>query len=124
MNDSFHPQEKYEIGYLLYTPLVYIDVIIPICALVDSGLFVTFMNGRVLYPQSVLPGRRVRVKGFDGTSETFNRWAPVTITASEKTFITHALVIEELNYDFLLSRPLRCSGAIKPQSFIHCHGQI
>lgn len=73
--------------------------------LIDSGSSVTIVNRRLLQPQDLLPGRAVRIKGFDGTAKLFEHWARVTLRLSDSEIETEALVIDGVDYDLLLSRP-------------------
>lgn len=74
-------------------------------ALVDSGSSVTFVNRRLVPPDSIVPGRPVRIVAFDGTSTTFTHWTSVALRFEAREITTHALAIGEVPYDLLLSRP-------------------
>lgn len=62
----------------------------------DSGLSVTFKNGRLTSPDAVPPGKFVRIVDFDGTTAICTDWTGITVCLKENHITTHALAIVDV----------------------------
>lgn len=72
-------------------------------ALVDTGASVSIIKKRNICPSQIFQGRPICVRGYDGHTKQHSDWVVVTIQFQSNTIEVHALVIDGIEYDFLLS---------------------
>lgn len=77
----------------------------PTETLVDSGATVSIVNRREVDQGRVYKGRPIAVRSFDGTCRQLDEWTTVELSFKEQVLVAHALVMDGVEYSFLLSRP-------------------
>lgn len=93
--------------YLLNQNLLFITLSVndkQVRALVDTGASISIINARV-FEGPTRTGRPIQVQGYDGSSRLLTEWASVKLEYQAQTIEVDVLVMEGVDYDFLLSRP-------------------
>lgn len=69
--------------------------------------FVTYASCTKLasYASQVFQGRPVRVRSSDGHTKQHSHWGWSRLSSNQNTIDVHAIAIDGVEYDFLLSRP-------------------
>lgn len=74
-------------------------------ALVDSGASVSIIKRSRAKTEKIFTGKTVVVRGYDGREKEHCEWMRLKLKYQSQTAEILALVIEGIEYDFLLSRP-------------------
>lgn len=88
---------------LLHVPVKINDV--EMKALVDSGASVSIINKDLVDVSHLHVGKTLRVQGYDGSVSSRNEWASVILECQGRRIRTEVLVLPDVTYEFLLSRP-------------------
>lgn len=79
----------------------------PAEALVDSGATISILNRQMADSRDIFHGRPVLVQAYDASQRSLDGWAKVKVEYQGQVVHLEALVMEWVEYDFLLSRPHR-----------------
>lgn len=92
----------------LSSNLLHITVDIDGCetrALVDSGASVSIINKDKAKVSNTYIGKRVQVQSYDGKKKFYEEWTNVVVGFEGQSVDIEALVMDGVDYEFLLSRP-------------------
>lgn len=94
--------------FLTNNGLLHLSVLangVEVQAVIDSGASVNLVSRRILKDKDIFPGQVVQVQGYDGQRRSYSDWTRLEVIHQDRSFTLNALVMDQVSYDLLLSRP-------------------
>lgn len=93
----------YLVKYILYAPVIvsgrHVD------ALVDTGASISLVNKNIVDPENIRSGQPIEVHSYDDNVKLMQNWTTLEVEFKGKKIPVEALVAEDVEFVFILSRP-------------------
>lgn len=94
--------------YLIRYNILYAPVIVSgkqVDALVDTGASISLVNKKIVDEKKIRAGKPIEVHSYDNTIKLMENWVTLEVDFQGKKLTVEALVVEEVEFMFILSRP-------------------